>query len=259
MKIIAANITNIKDRSRAINQLLRLQSAQERLLSPKIKKMFIKQLSETSKNISSRGNAASVLSVVDDIKSAELHKILTDHYESVFLSIGEPTYNTLVGKTKAERSIFDVSRDVFIRQHSAKRSISITETTKRIIRGILIEALSEGLGISAMAKLIIDEIDGIGFLNAKQRAFMIARTETHTASTVAMEAAVKASGFGVVREWATVIDGRQRESHEEVDGEKRYEGESFKVGNETMRFPGDPNASASNLVNCRCQTLYVRA
>ena len=35
--------------------------------------------------------------------------------------------------------------------------------------------------------------------------------------------------------------------------------EYFDVGNEKMEYPGDPNASASNIVRCRCITLYYTA
>lgn len=49
--------------------------------------------------------------------------------------------------------------------------------------------------------------------------------------------------------------GRTRESHRRVDGEIRELDEKFSNG---LMFPGDPNGSAAEVVNCRC-TSNTRA
>jgi hypothetical protein len=92
------------------------------------------------------------------------------------------------------------------------------------------------------------------------RARTIARTETvraiHEGDKELWDQAVEA---GVVEPadienvWHTASDERVRSSHRAMDGQVRSIGEAFRsgAGNE-LRFPGDPNAPASDTVNCRC-------
>lgn len=90
------------------------------------------------------------------------------------------------------------------------------------------------------------------------RAKTIARTEGHRIqqmSTVDAQQAAKAKGADVLKQWDATLDGRTRESHRRVDGEIRELDEKFSNG---LMFPGDPNGSAAEVVNCRC-TSNTRA
>lgn len=93
-----------------------------------------------------------------------------------------------------------------------------------------------------------------------------ARAETiaRTTSTAAFEAgqydAFQANGIAA-REWLTTRDGRQRPGHGEANGQRKPIGDPFEVRADTdkpfeqLRYPGDPSASAENVVRCRCTTL----
>lgn len=90
------------------------------------------------------------------------------------------------------------------------------------------------------------------------RAKTIARTEGHRIqqmSTVDAQQAAKAKGADVLKQWDATLDGRTRESHRRVDGEIRELDAKFSNG---LMFPGDPNGSAAEVVNCRC-TSNTRA
>lgn len=65
----------------------------------------------------------------------------------------------------------------------------------------------------------------------------------------------QAKGADVVKQWDATLDGRTRDSHRRVDGEIRELDEKFSNG---LMFPGDPNGSAAEVVNCRC-TSNTRA
>ena len=57
----------------------------------------------------------------------------------------------------------------------------------------------------------------------------------------------------VTRTWHTARDARVRDSHASLNGQTRAPGEAFVSGNgNELRFPGDPNAPASETVQCRC-------
>lgn len=65
----------------------------------------------------------------------------------------------------------------------------------------------------------------------------------------------QAKGADVLKQWDATLDGRTRDSHRHVDGEIRELDEKFSNG---LMFPGDPNGSAAEVVNCRC-TSNTRA
>lgn len=120
--------------------------------------------------------------------------------------------------------------------------------TQEISRGI-----ASGLAYRDIARNI-GNVSGAPLFRAKT----IARTEGHRIqqmSTVDAQQAAKAKGADVVKQWDAALDGRTRDSHRRVDGEIRELDEKFSNG---LMFPGDPNGSAAEVVNCRC-TSNTRA
>jgi hypothetical protein len=95
------------------------------------------------------------------------------------------------------------------------------------------------------------------------RADTIARTETHMAAMYASKRTISdfATQAGVVMDkvWNSVKDERTRFDHAQVDGQTVAMDGSFNVGGEQLDSPGDPTASAENIINCRCVTTYVLA
>ena len=59
------------------------------------------------------------------------------------------------------------------------------------------------------------------------------------------------------RTWTTAIDGRERPSHNRLNGTTIGPGEVFKGDFRTLRIPHAPEAAAEERVNCRC-ALQVR-
>ncbi len=54
------------------------------------------------------------------------------------------------------------------------------------------------------------------------------------------------------KRWRAFIDEDTRNAHREADGQTVLERENFIVDGEALRWPGDPYASAGNIINCRC-------
>lgn len=91
------------------------------------------------------------------------------------------------------------------------------------------------------------------------RAEAIARSEAITALHKAQDmsldqavnsGAVRADAVSIV--WRSAHDSRVRDAHRELDGQKIRKGGVFQSSLGPIRFPGDPNASPANTVNCRC-------
>jgi len=96
------------------------------------------------------------------------------------------------------------------------------------------------------------------------RAETLARTETiktmSQAQDAAMEqtmAAAKIEPGRVEQTWNTIIDGRERFTHEILDGQVRPFGVPFQsVSGALLRYPGDPSAPAAEIINCRCHRTF---
>ena len=71
------------------------------------------------------------------------------------------------------------------------------------------------------------------------------------------------TGLKLQKEWVSAQDERTRQSppdefdHVEADGQVVGMKDAFTVGGEQLMFPGDPGASAGNLINCRCSVVYL--
>lgn len=93
----------------------------------------------------------------------------------------------------------------------------------------------------------------------RYRAETIARKETitalHTAQDQAMEQAIATGAVDpstVTGTWHTAHDNRVREAHRELDGESVPYGQPFQSILGPIRYPGDPEATAENVIGCRC-------
>ena len=92
------------------------------------------------------------------------------------------------------------------------------------------------------------------------RASVIARTEVHAAAEQGALAQVQLGGFTDAecqKEWLATDDARTRPEHLEADGQRVGLNQSFIVWGEGLRFPGDPNGRAENVIQCRCSTAFV--
>lgn len=59
-------------------------------------------------------------------------------------------------------------------------------------------------------------------------------------------------GINVLNEWLATHDGRTRESHLQVDGERVKDGELF---SNDCEYPGDPGGPPEEVYNCRCTLI----
>lgn len=125
----------------------------------------------------------------------------------------------------------------------------VTELRKNITAEIT-RGISTGMLYSEISRNI-DNASNVGL----NRAARITRTEGNRIQNKAsMDALYKAKekGCDPVKMWCAALDGDTRPSHRQVDGETRELDEKFSNG---LRYPLDPQGSASEVVNCRCTLL----
>lgn len=144
-------------------------------------------------------------------------------------------------------------------------SEGITEETKDLIRKVFSNAYEKGEGIDDIISQLKDtELSQI-------RARRIARTETVTSANQGALFVAKSSGLDLNKEWLSARDNRVRgtkpkdkANHVRMNGRTVGLDDYFNVDGYEMSVPGDRGGKegrllvpASEVVNCRCTTLFV--
>jgi hypothetical protein len=140
--------------------------------------------------------------------------------------------------------------------------LPITDTMKEWILKNLIEAQRTGMSIQDVADKMIEA------KFPKNRAIVIARTETIKAANYGAVAGAKKTGYKTNKQWVAARDNRTRRlprdaySHLAMDGVNIPIEEPFKVpkktgGYDDIQQPGSPDGDAGNVIQCRCTVGFV--
>jgi uncharacterized protein with gpF-like domain len=134
-----------------------------------------------------------------------------------------------------------------------RRITDISDTTRsQIIRGIE-RGVAEGLGVAQIASFVRDLVPGL----SRYRSALIARTESHGAANYGADAAAKDTGLVLMKEWVAAADERTRPDHDNVSALPIPMDSLFQVGTDRLAYPGDPNGSPEQVINCRCAQSFV--
>lgn len=154
-----------------------------------------------------------------------------------------------IGPGTAELAAFISTKRVKLAEGVLSRlADSVTEGIARVLlAGGPVSPAELGLAIQSTLEDLESELR-IMQDRIPERAQRIARTEITSASNSARFAEMRAGGIDQGM-WVAASDDATRESHASIDGQIRPIGEQFL---ENLRFPGDPAAAASEVVNCRC-------
>jgi len=134
-----------------------------------------------------------------------------------------------------------------ILQHTAQK------TQNRVwldLVGIFEEAELEGESVPQIMERLSAYYGG---LKTDWQTERIARTTITAASNLGATEAWAQSEVVRAREWiSALIPGRTRDEHATAHGQQRGLRESFDVGGELLQYPGDPQGSPGNIINCLC-------
>lgn len=161
-------------------------------------------------------------------------------------------FEALILGVNFSTQLVDTVAQRYVRTIGSGRITRINDTLRGRIRDALNLALDEGDSFQGIVKRL-DRVFAGKAANARLRA--IAQTETHDAAQFSIDEAMREAGVKV-REWATLIDGRQRDEHESLNGTRKNEGEPFKVGGYSALRPGGFGEPEMD-INCRCTLLPI--
>ena len=138
------------------------------------------------------------------------------------------------------------ARNVTLVSGTAKKTL--IKITQRLFRDPEFVAL----GADAKARILKRQFKKY----SRYQALRLVRTETTRAANYGVEQSALSvfPGENLIKEWSTSIDGRERDWHDQANGQKEPNKDSFIVGGESIMRPGE--GSALNVVNCRCSAIY---
>ena len=123
-------------------------------------------------------------------------------------------------------------------------------------RDLLGEKLADVLADRPTLAKMLDVVEEVMGSRIESSAETIARTEVVGGYNAGAQ--LVRDEVGVERkEWIATLDERTRMAHSDADGEIVRQDDKFNVGGELLSHPGDPTASVSNIVNCRCSCVAI--
>ena len=149
---------------------------------------------------------------------------------------------------KVDFKLFNKQVSEFLDVHIPQLSGRVEEETLQRISRLTEKAIEKGLTVDDLAKNVRSLFKNM----AKTRSQVIAQTEIGIAQSVGDNIAAKSTKIDLMKIWSNSRDDKVRPSHQ--IREAREMSKRFSNG---LLFPLEPGAPASEIIRCRCTTLYV--
>jgi len=186
-------------------------------------------------------------------------------YYSIYFNIGS-LHGTRVGKNiNVELNkdftvpnfmeLFEQNLPLFLNKYGITRIQQVHKTYLADIANLFNSRLKDGKTLKETTNEVFKVMKSPRFY--KWQAERIARTETTAAANYGAIESGKVSGFMMEKLWISAMDNRTRDDHSSTNRQKRDERLPFNVGGESLMYPGDPNGSAGNVINCRCGIAVI--
>jgi hypothetical protein len=135
---------------------------------------------------------------------------------------------------------------------------------KRIQDGIasaieeqIVNAIKDGYANGDSVARVAAKIEQTTDEISRPRAAALARTDLNALSNGGSLLAASVSGAAPYKVWIATEDSVTRETHSEADGQVVPIDGVFTVGGEECQYPGDPDLSDDESINCRCALGYA--
>jgi HK97 family phage portal protein len=133
----------------------------------------------------------------------------------------------------------------------------INDTTKEMLRLSLTDGIAQGESIKKLSDRINEVYKTLnGDEMERYRAERIARTEAIGSVNNGQYHTYLSEGVQTLM-WIATSDSDTREEHAAVNGVMYPANQGINVGGEVLMYPGDPNGSPWNIIQCRCTVIAV--
>jgi hypothetical protein len=238
---------------------LKLHSEYEKYAYPLIKKALDEQIKAIT-NFTNESNFDDLQIYIQFLVDQKpLYDALEKIYTKVGVSAATFSYDWIrnsVPKNKKDfitdffNAQWYVEMVEYFRLIGGNKVTGIDQTTIEKIKNVLANILGQSLSRREQAKLFEETLNDPAFNRA--RSLVIARTESTTAANHGINVGAESSDYEVNKFWINTKDKRTRRSHLAMTNERIAINQPFMVGGIAMQYPGDPSATAAEVVNCRC-------
>lgn len=203
------------------------------------------------------------------LKFDELNSLSRDYYEEYFgeikaLDADQKTDRVLIAMALEDR-LLNVLSMIEIRKNRGEAflgdsidwfTIAFLAVAVRRIDDQAIHDAASRFGIEAALSTYKNQ--DRDYMFSADRAINMAATESNAIMCYGELADAVKEGKSLKR-WVTIMDGREREWHGEVNGVLVPIDQPFEVGGELLMYPLDTSlgATADNIANCRCVAEYM--
>jgi uncharacterized protein with gpF-like domain len=189
------------------------------------------------------------------ITDEKIKAMLLDVYTNIGFDYAKKV-NSTIENTKKDNILFN---DALLKEIllflTNKGGIKITSIKDTLTENV-IDAIKQVIGENGTLIDIQNVIYNITRRSQsfyKWQALRIARTETTFSANFAAIETAKNSTFEIEKTWISAKDDRTRHDHLIENGKKVDFDKPFKLDDGTlMMFPGDTDAPAKQVINCRC-------
>ena len=228
-------------------------------------RILLSQVKQVIRDIRGLTDLSSIENVIDLII---VNEDIKNTYIQIFKDVGIKEFNELgsymVGRLKKNEldDLYIEDLENYAIQNAASKVVWMEETTRRLmlryVREGIQEGIAQGLGINEIARNIEQTLNALYVPNAKKRAVTIAQTEVISASNRGSFMAAKNLGIELKKTWITAPIGiAKKERHNLLEIRDVNLNEPFEVDGVYLMFPGDPNGSPQNVINCRCTNGFI--
>jgi len=154
--------------------------------------------------------------------------------------------------------VWDIGRPEVVRWLESKelQISTLPKTMHGELRDIIQQGVEDGVSAGEIAQRIQDVRPDYEIYKAERTA----RTETQGANNYGAVECYGQNG-ATLKEWITAEDDNVRDGtkgefdHTAAHGEMVGLQDAFEATGEALEFPGDPNGSAGNIIQCRCAVV----
>jgi uncharacterized protein with gpF-like domain len=192
------------------------------------------------------------------INSNVTEKQIKDMYKEIYTILGNPQYKRIKRSIKIVELDFETIIANWLNSNMGLRIVSVHQTLIDAIVAVIAKGYEDNISVADITRNLQNKFGWY-----KYQALRIARTETTTATNFATVVAAQNSDFVLEKTWISVQDNRTRRppnsiyDHLDMNGVKVGLNQPFFTSGENIMYPGDPNASAGNVINCRCKVVFT--
>lgn len=121
----------------------------------------------------------------------------------------------------------------------------------KVVNSTITQGILQGKKLTDIADELANKLES----NNKNKMLTFARTgmtQAQSAGVLERLNELQREGISVHKEWLATLDEHTRVNHRRLDGQKQPLNNAFTVDGIKINYPGDPDAPASMVFNCRC-------